>query len=50
MLSLPNTKELENLVARLEVVANDMQEAAKVTDRASKRMVEASKVFRGEKF
>jgi hypothetical protein len=41
-----NIKELEDLVSRLEVVANDMQEAAKVTDKASKRMIEASENYK----
>jgi hypothetical protein len=50
MLGMPDIQELEDLVSRLETIAHNMQDAAKVTDQASKRMVEASKVFRGEKF
>jgi hypothetical protein len=49
MLGLPDTKELEDLVARLEVVADNMQDAASVVDEASKRMVKASEIFRGGK-
>jgi hypothetical protein len=49
MLGMPDIRELEDLVQRLEVVADDMQLAAKVTEKASKRMVEASEIFRGGK-
>jgi hypothetical protein len=46
MLGMPDIRELEDLVQRLEVVADDMQLAAKMTDKASKRMVKASENFR----
>jgi hypothetical protein len=44
-LGVPSTEELEDLVCRLEVMAANMQDAAEIVDKASKRMLKAAEQF-----